>query len=159
MNAKFYVDALGLIPHVEGGYFKETYASDAHVGGRPLATSIYFLLEKDNFSALHRLTADEMWFFHGGSPLTVVMIDALGEMKQVKLGSDVSQGEVPFFTVPKNTIFGSYVEEGFALVSCVVSPGFTYEDFELLDRDQLIASYPQHETVITALTRLEKGAL
>lgn len=154
MNAKFYVDTLELIPHVEGGYFKETYASDSFFETRSLATSIYFLLEIDNFSALHRLTADEMWFYHAGNPLTIVMIDLNGEQHCVTLGKDLDKGEVPFFTVPKQWIFGSYVNEGFALVSCVVTPGFTYNDFELMNREELLKQYPNHETIITKLTRI-----
>lgn len=154
MGANDIINKLGLIPHVEGGYFKETYASEFKVDGNAIATSIYFLMEKDNFSALHRLTSDEMWFFHGGSSLTISMIDPEGAYHEVKLGMDFSLQQQPFFTVPKGWIFGSYVEEGYALVSCVVAPGFTYDDFELFERSDLNQMYPEHKAVIERLTRL-----
>lgn len=154
MGANDIINKLGLIPHVEGGYFKETYASEFKVDGNAIATSIYFLMEKDNFSALHRLTSDEMWFFHGGSSLTISMIDPEGAYHEVKLGMDFSLQHQPFFTVPKGWIFGSYVEEGYALVSCVVAPGFTYDDFELFERSDLNQMYPEHKAVIERLTRL-----
>lgn len=153
MSANDIINKLGLIPHVEGGYFKETYASDVETNGNSIATSIYFLMEKDNFSAFHRLTSDEMWFFHSGSPLTISMIDPDGRYHEVKLGLDFSQGQRPFFTVPKTWIFGSFVEDGYALVSCVVAPGFTYDDFELFERDNLLEEYPEHADIIERLTR------
>ena len=153
MNVQDIVKELDLVPHIEGGYFKEMYASEVSLDGNSIATSIYFLLEAGNFSALHRLSNDEMWFFHSGSPLTIAMIDLEGKAKSIKLGLDLEKGEVPFFTVPKHWIFGSYVDQGYALVSCVVAPGFTYEDFELFNRDDLLNEYPDHGELIHKLTR------
>lgn len=153
MKANQIIKELELQPHIEGGYFKEMYASEDTLNGITIATSIYFLLEKENFSALHKLTRDEMWFYHGGQPLTIAMIDLDGNLKEVRLGMDLDNGEVPFFTVPKEWIFGSYVEEGFALVSCVVAPGFTYDDFKLYDQAELLETYPNHHETIMRLTR------
>lgn len=148
-----WVNALNLEPHVEGGYFRQVYRSEDQVGDRKLYTSIYFLLTADNPSHFHRLTADEIWYYHVGQALTIHMIRPGGVYEAVTLGTDVASGQQLQFCVPKGIIFGSTVEEGFALVSCMVAPGFEYEDFELFDQDNLLADYPQHGEIIKRLTR------
>ncbi|MEY5001231.1 MAG: hypothetical protein RLZZ211_1267 [Bacteroidota bacterium] len=67
------IDALGLLPHPEGGFYKETYRSERSLEGeeRNLLTSIYFLLTSENVSRFHRIKSDELWYFHAGSPLIV----------------------------------------------------------------------------------------
>ncbi|KHE67774.1 cupin domain-containing protein, partial [Halobacillus sp. BBL2006] len=81
------------------------------------------------------------------------MIHPDGKYEEVKLGLDFDQGEVPQFRVPKHTIFGSSVNEAdtFSLVSCMVSPGFDFEDFELFNKEELLEEYPDHREVINKL--------
>lgn len=153
MTKNDYIKKLNLEKHVEGGWFKEVYASDTICNHRPTMTSIYFLLDDQNFSAYHKLTADEVWYFHDGQTLHISMIDPDGKLYDIKLGKNLNDGEVLSFTVPKGWIFGSYVEKGFAVVSCAVSPGFTYEDFKLYTHDELIKKYPQNIMMINKLTR------
>jgi len=43
-------------------------------------------------------------------------------------------------------------EYAWALVSCVVTPGFDFADFELADRDALLADHPEHTDLIRELT-------
>lgn len=151
-----WVSQLNLEPHVEGGYYRQVYKADDDFNDqRKLYTSIYFLLTADNPSRFHRLTADEIWYFHAGQALTVHMIDPDGTYTTAQLGHDLAAGQVLQYCVPKGTIFGSTVEEpgGFALVSCMVAPGFEYEDFQLFDRADLLATYPDHATIITRLTK------
>jgi predicted cupin superfamily sugar epimerase len=150
-EVQYWIDKLGLEPHPEGGYFKSTYAAGEEVGNRKLFTSIYFLLTSDNVSHFHRLKSDELWYFHAGSSLTVHVIHENGQYEEVKVG--LKDGEAPQYLVPKNSIFGSSVmeEDAYALVGCMVSPGFDYEDFELFTQSELLEKYPQHKDVILKL--------
>lgn len=161
-DAQFYISHLGLEAHPEGGFYKQTFASDVMIdteqdNQRKLYTSIYFLLRSEDISHLHRLKSDELWYYHGGSSLTVHIIDESGEYKEMQLGLNLDKGEVPQVHVPKNSIFGSSVKEEntFSLVGCMVSPGFEFVDFELFTQEELLNEYPQHESVIRKLA-LEK---
>lgn len=154
MNAKEWALKLGLEPHQEGGYFKETYAAPEKTllngNERSCATSILFLLTASNPSRLHRLKSDEVWYYHTGHSLTVHLLHENGTYEAVKLG--LGENELLQFTVPRGVIFGSSIEsdnpDDFAIVSCHVSPGFDYRDFELFTQDELIKDYPQHEEII-----------
>ncbi len=143
-------------PHPEGGYYKETYRSmDLCLNGtRSLKTVIYFLLRSEDVSHFHRIKSDEMWYYHAGSPLIVHSIDEQGNYKEQKVRINFSDGEIPQYLVPKNTIFGSSVLEknSYSLVSCSVSPGFEFEDFELFKQSELLNQYPSHSEIITKLT-------
>lgn len=151
----YWVKQLQLEPHPEGGFYKQTYKSEEEVPGkgRVLYTSIYFLLEAGNVSHFHRLKSDELWYFHAGQSLTVHMIHETGDYEEVRLGLNLDQGEVPQLAVPKHTIFASSVSENgtYALVGCMVSPGFEFEDFELFTQKELLTDYPQHEAFIKKL--------
>ena len=152
------IQSLSLRPHPEGGFYRETYRSAATLpNGRPCSTSILFLLTTDNPSNLHRLDAEEVWFWQGGAALTVHVIHPDGRYEAVAVGPDVAAGEVLQFTVPPGVWFGSSVEPGgaadHALVGCVVTPGFYFDGFELADRAALLEAYPEHAAVITRLTR------
>ncbi|MEH7274246.1 cupin domain-containing protein [Neobacillus vireti] len=163
MDPQYFVSKLGLEPHPEGGYYKSTFASEERTsdqeltvnfeGKRKLYTSIYFLLTSNDVSHFHRLKSDELWYYHAGSPLTVHIIDENGEYKEIKLGLDLDQGEVPQALVPRNSIFGSSVmgDDTFSLVGCMVSPGFEFQDFELFTQADLLAKYPQYKDVIIKL--------
>lgn len=153
--AKNYISQLGLIPHPEGGYYKETYRSEATQDGRAIATGIYFLLTSDNVSNFHRIDAEEMWHFYAGDPLTVHMIDAVGAYSCLSIGPDIAAGQHFQAVVPAGVWFGSTidVEGGFALVGCTVSPGFEFGGFELAERAGLSAQFPQHAPIIKRLTR------
>jgi len=162
-DAQYYVTKLGLIPHPEGGYYKQTFASEERTsdqelsvnfeGKRKLYTSIIFLMGSQDISHFHRLKSDELWYYHAGSPLTVHIIDENGDYREIKLGLNFEKGEVLQALVPKNSIFGSSVmeEDTFSLVGCMVSPGFEFQDFELFTQKELLSTYPQHEDVIMKL--------
>mgnify|MGYP002759790480 CR=1 FL=1 len=161
MNKDQLIKKLRMQPHPEGGYYYETYRSnEVTADGRALYTSIYFLLETGNISHFHRIDSDELWYYQGGDSLTVHMIYPDGKYEAVKLGLDVMNGEVPQFLVPKHTIFASSVEEdnAWSFVGCMVSPGFTFEGFELFTKDELKQVYPHLEGVIEkyALTTIEE---
>jgi predicted cupin superfamily sugar epimerase len=154
-TAQQIIKSLGLLAHPEGGFYKETYRSEQTLKeeNRQLLTSIYFLLTSDNVSHFHRIKSDELWYFHAGNPLIVHTLSSVGH-QQHQLGLDLSKGEQPFLFIPKNTIFGSTVKDndGFSLVSCAVAPGFDFRDFELFERAQLLADFPEHVSIIERLT-------
>lgn len=144
-----------LLPHPEGGWYTETYRSPEHCNDRDrsLATSIYFLLTSENVSRFHRIKSDELWYFHQGSTVTVHTLDLNGHTEN-KLGNNFENGEHPYLLVKANTIFGSSLdtENGFAFVSCVVAPGFEFNDFELFTKDDLMKDYADFEKIISRLT-------
>lgn len=163
-EAQDWIEKLGLQPHPEGGYYRETYRAeqrlmgcclDFHEGPRVMSTAIYFLLPGDQFSTLHRLRSDEMWHFYAGNPLTLHLIDREGNLSQIRLGRNFQNGEVFQAVVKAGCWFGATVDEpeGYALVGCTVSPGFEFEDFELGERNKLLEQYPQHREIIERLTR------
>lgn len=153
-SAHYFIDKLNLKEHPEGGYYTSTFRGEDTIAlrdvERPIYTSIYFLLRSQDISHLHRLQSDELWYYHGGSSLTVHMIYPDGTYEAKKLGLNLEGGEVPQVAVPKNTIFGSSVDDPdtFSLVGCMVAPGFDFADFELFTQAELLADYPQHEEVI-----------
>lgn len=153
-SAEYFIEKLEMTAHPEGGYYKETFVAKEEIRERKLWTSIYFLLKEGEVSNFHRLKSDEMWYYHGGSPLTIYMITEEGVLIEEKLGLNIEAGEKPQVLVPKNYIFGSAMnEEGYALVGCMVSPGFHFNDFELFEREDLLRSYTEYEEVIKKLTR------
>ena len=149
------IKQLDLLPHPEGGFYRESYRSEEAVqgGARALMTSIYFLLTSKSVSHFHRIKSDEHWYYHGGSPLIVHILDAAGHHEHI-VGNDLEAGYLPYFMVPKNTVFGSTVleEDSYSLVSCAVSPGFDFSDFELLRHEDLIKSYPMNKSIIDVLS-------
>lgn len=165
MNAADLVRQLGLQPHPEGGFFRETYRASEAIAGpalprrfggaRSISTAIYFLLEAGQCSHLHRIKADEVWHFYAGDPLIVVEIDPAGRLKTTELGEDgVFQHVVPagawFGAIPAEG--GRFAPMGFTLVGCTVAPGFDFADFELADRAALAAEYPAHQDWVRRLT-------
>ena len=158
------VERLGLKPHPEGGYFRETYRAAEILpadalprrfgGARAVSTAINYLLESGQRSALHRIRSDEVWHFYAGDPLLIVEIAADGQLAQTRLGPDLASGARPQHVVPAGSWFGALPAEGsrFALVGCTVAPGFDFADFELADRAALLAAFPQHAGWIRRLS-------
>lgn len=152
------VEVLKMTAHPEGGFFAETFRSAQevdHPNGekRQLATSIYFLLRSQDVSHFHRIQSDELWFWHEGSPLSVHLLGEKGH-EILRLGPVDGKEARSQHLVPANTIFGSSVDhpDSYALVSCVVAPGFDFRDFELFTADQLLPLYPKEEEIIRKLT-------
>ena len=152
------ISSLELEPHPEGGWFRETYRADESFSGQDLparfsgdrafSTAIYFLLAKDHFSCLHRIRSDEVWHFYCGTTLTIHSISPVGQLHQIRLGPDLGNGEVFQATVPAGAWFGAEVTGpgDYALVGCTVSPGFDFSDFEMGDRDRLLAEFAMMRT-------------
>lgn len=153
-DSNYYIEKLEMIAHVEGTYYKETVLSEDNFNeDKKLYSSIYFLLRTGEVSHFHRLTADEMWYYHDGEALTIYMISPSGEVITKQLGLDIEKGESPQVLVPKGYIFGSAMNnEGFSLVGCMVAPAFTFDDFKLFERKELLEMYPEHKEIIEKLT-------
>lgn len=154
MDAKGWIEKLGLGRHPEGGYFKETYRSDIQVnlpgcGARSACTAIYYLLEGNEFSAFHRIKSDEIWHHYAGSPVFLHVIDNDGSLLQIRVG-----GERPQAVIKADCWFAASVEnrDSFSLVGCTVAPGFDFMDLEFAD-SKLAARYPQHQKTIEKFLR------
>jgi len=162
-EAEEIIRALNLKKHPEGGYFSEIYRSKEEITSLPerfksahsLYTSIYFLLQENDYSAFHILKSDEIWHFYEGTVLDIHIIRKDGSLETVSLGRNITKGERYQYLVESGQYFAAEVRDksSFALVGCTVSPGFKYEDFEMPEREKLIAKYPLHTKVITRLSR------
>ena len=158
------VERFKLIPHPEGGYYREVYRSPleiqhpgvdaSHDTSRRGSTFIYFLLGKNDFSAFHRVRwSDEIWHLYAGGPLELHTIDAQHRYACHTLTGDVAHGE-PAHVVPAGCWQATRPAPGveWAFCGCTVAPGFDFADFELADRDALLAEYPRHQDWIRRLT-------
>ncbi|MCP2168367.1 cupin domain-containing protein [Goodfellowiella coeruleoviolacea] len=155
-EAEAIIAALGLTPlPVEGGLFRQTWRSDQ--SPTPAGTATYGALtaEPDSFSALHRLSVDEVWHFYLGDPIDLLLLHPGGGHSTVRLGPDVLGGQHPQFVVPAGHWMGAALAPGgsFALFGNTMAPGFHSGLFEGGQRDALIAGWPQAADRITALTR------
>ena len=160
MNEADVVRALGLAPHPEGGFFRETFRAEdlpfelPGRGVRSASTSIYFLLGGSDFSAFHRVRSDEVWHHYLGASLELHTLDAAEGHRIVRLGPRLEAGERPQHVVRADVYQAARLSEpGFALCGCTVAPGFDFRDFEMPPRRGLEALFPQARAIIGALTR------
>lgn len=130
MEAAEIIAALGLARHPEGGWYRETWRAAAAPGTRAGGTAIHFLLEAGARSHWHRVDADELWLWHAGAPLHLLTAES-GEVATILLGPDLAEGQAPQRLVPAHGWQAAEARSGWALVSCVVVPGFDFAGFEL----------------------------
>jgi len=166
MNTAYWIEKLDLQIHPEGGFYKEIYRSKEFVEQKNLPdrftinhsffTSIYFLLSQNQISTFHKLQADEIWYYHKGSALIIHIISPDGEYYKSKLGLCIESGESPQVIIPHNHWFGAELldKSTYSLLSCSVSPGFEFSDFELAKRGELLSEFPQHKKLILKMTDL-----
>lgn len=136
-------EVLDLQPHPEGGWFRRTWRTDhefrpdGYPGTRASATGILYLLDAGEESRWHRVRGDELWLWHRGGPLELCL-GGTGEQPSTEpalltLGGDVENGEQVQALVPAGTWQSARPSrDEHVLVSCVVSPGFDFDDFTLL---------------------------
>lgn len=149
MNADETVRRLGLVPHPEGGFYRETFRSPLKVRlpdgrKRSASTAIYYLLPQGAWSAWHRVQADEVWHFYEGAPLQLFRLGM--EPARLDRGS-------PQAVVPAGVWQAALPDGGATLCGCTVAPGFEFEDFELATLETLLAEYPDQENLIRRLLR------
>lgn len=159
-NASYWISLLNLQPHPEGGYYKEVFRSQQQVSrsGSPdvkqACTSIYYLLEADDYSGFHRIQSDEIWYFHKGMPLDIHVINTDGNHEVWELSDMPPTGNLSL-VVPAGLWFAAEIplKEGYTLVSCAVAPGFEFSEFEMADRKELQTRYPEHDELFARLCR------
>ena len=129
--ARAIIDRLGLSPHPEGGWYRQTWEGP-QVAGRASGTAILFLLAAGGRSHWHRVDADEVWLFHAGAPLIlrIAATDA-GPARALRLGPEVLAGEAVQAVVPAHHWQAAETTGDWSLVSCTVSPGFRFAGFTL----------------------------
>lgn len=161
---------LGLVPHPEGGFFRETYRAALQVatprGTRAAATAILFLVTAASPSRFHRLASDELWLWQGGAPLELVTLAGAGPVRRL-LGPPDVPGTLPQALVTAGDWQAARLAPGeascrgaqgspdwpdWALVACLVAPGFDPADFELAERGALLARFPGQAGLVRALT-------
>jgi len=122
---------LGLMPHPEGGHYRETFRDGLVDGnGRSRSTAIYFLLARHERSHWHRIDAVEVWHYYAGSALVLQIADGDGR-RSIRLGADLAAGEVPQAVVPAQAWQAAESSGDWTLVGCTVAPGFDFATFEL----------------------------
>ncbi|MBT2290261.1 cupin domain-containing protein [Paenibacillus albidus] len=142
------VEALGLQPHVEGGWYKRLWNSEFEIpqevlgekysGARASASSIYFLLHEGERSEWHTVLSDEIWLWHSGSPIVLSLGgsgDQPEDVQEIILGLDVAAGQQPQVVIPAG-VWQAARPLGAepVLVSCIVSPEFHFDDFKLVEK-------------------------
>ncbi|MEM1186472.1 MAG: cupin domain-containing protein [Planctomycetota bacterium] len=142
----------------EGGWYRETYKSSTSIPGaalptqgaeRSCSTQIYYLLRSGAVSALHRVKSDEVFHHYMGDPVTQLRVDPEGRAEVVVIGQDITIGQRPQVVVPAGWWQGAIMTadlegnaDAFALMGCTVSPGFEWDDFELVQPDRI---YPEFQ--------------
>jgi len=156
---------LAMKPHPEGGFYRETYRANEEIpaealpgryqGARHHGTAIYFMLTVDSPSWIHRVKSDEIYLFHCGDPVEILMLFPDGSGRVERLGLDLAAGMRPQIVIPRGAWQGSYIKDvaaGYALISTTVSPGFDFRDFEMGKRSELSASHPAYADLIARLS-------
>ena len=164
-EVKTLIEKLKLFPHPEGGYYAEIHRSQLEIavpeeifkgGSRTACTSIYYLLTGESFSAWHRICSDEIWSYHYGHALTVLIIDKNGVLSHHKVGNPLLDAENCFqVVVPAHSWFCAFLtaKNSFSLAACFVAPGFEFTDFELANPQKLSQLYPDHQALIEKYSR------
>ena len=144
-DIKEIIRQLELIPHPEGGYYRETYRSLVSAETDPercASTCIYFLLTDGERTAWHRVRYDEIYHFYSGVALEVAMIDDHGTYTRQTLGNDIMNGQRPQLIIPGGVWQSARCNGDFSLIGCSVSPGFDFNDFEMADDLSMKSRFP-----------------
>lgn len=130
-HAAAIIDALGLSPHPEGGWFAETWRAPASGSERPIGSAIYYLLRSGERSQWHRVDAAETWHHYAGAPLELRVSTDGRTAATIRLGDDIAAGERPQALVPPGAWQAARSLGGWSLVGCTVAPAFDFAGFEL----------------------------
>jgi predicted cupin superfamily sugar epimerase len=130
MDARDVIDRLGLVPHPEGGWYRETWRDLPADGGRGVGSAIYFLLDGDERSHWHRVDAAEAWHHYAGGHLELAIVED-DDHRTITLGPTLEGGVEPQAVVPARAWQAARPVDGWVLVGCTVSPAFDFAGFEL----------------------------
>lgn len=168
MTADEIIESLGLQPlPVEGGYYTVTHRSTEMLSSeglpsryqneRSISGAIYYLATVTQFSAMHKLLTDELYYYHFGDPLQLLMLGPEGNATVKLLGVELAAGQQPQLLVPRNWWQGSRPLPGgtfgFTLISTSMAPAYEEADAEFGDKERLIPQYPEYAEMIASLTR------
>lgn len=164
MDKSAVIEALGLIPHPEGGYFRETYRSGAepmrsrgatdlagtlmHTARTPaernVMTSIYWMLDRQSpVGYWCNNASDHVHYFHAGEALTYHVLSPEGRLTRHVLGQRLDQGQVPQLVVPGGWWKAVHLEQGeYGLIGEAVAPGFDFRDFRWGSHEELTRGFP-----------------
>ena len=141
-----YIERFQMVPHVEGGFFRELDPHNPNSELRPAHGVIYYMLDAHDKSDFHVLDSDEYWLYHAGPDIEIWWIDDLKQLHRSRLGmGDHAQ---PCVLMPAGCIFGARHAEGNTqpiLVSCVTVPQFRYEHYRILEKEEVLQICPAAE--------------
>ena len=138
MDPKKIINKLNLKPHPEGGWYKKTFLSKIKLNNRPVSSMIYFLLQNNEHSKWHRvLDADEIWIWNLGGTLEL-KFKCNNSLNTVFLGNNIKYGHKMQAVIPKGAWQTAKSVESWCLVSCVVTPAFSFKGFELANKNIII---------------------
>jgi len=164
-EAERIINKLNLMPHPEGGYYREIYRSneiipksalpERYSGDRRMGTGIYYLLTPGDISAMHKVKSDETFHFYGGDATELLLLYPDGTAKVIEMGHDIERGMSLTVTIEHGVWQGQRLKPGgkYALFGTTVNPGFEYDDFEFANRDELLEKYPDFSEMILKLTK------
>lgn len=133
-QAKDIIKHLGLAPHPEGGWYRQTWLAES--GERPSGSAIYYLLEAGSRSHWHWIDSTEIWHFYSGAPLRLdTAATDNGPLASTILGPDVLNGHEAQVIVPKGHWQAAQSLGDWTLVGCTVSPAFHFQGFHLAAPD------------------------
>ncbi len=163
MTKQEIIKQLGMIPlDGEGGFFKQTHLSDVLVESklkngklikRPSCTSILYLIGGEDFSALHRLEINEFFHFVAGATCELTQINEQGVLTKTKLGSELDKETSSQEIVFAGNLQGLRSLGEWTLLGTYMSPGFSFEDFEIPSRGELLERFPNLKNEVLSLTR------
>jgi predicted cupin superfamily sugar epimerase len=127
---------LQLEPHPEGGFYRRMFASSrCDEAGRSCSSAILFLLPGGSVSRWHRVDADELWHYHEGSPLELLIAETPERLRREILGPTATMAEAasqPQRAVPAHAWQAARCLGDYTLVGCTVAPAFEFAGFEML---------------------------
>ena len=154
-TADILIEKLNLIPHAEGGYFRRYYQSNQYITKeddtkRRAGSAIYYLLKKGQFSAWHSISSDEIWHYYKGGLLEIYEIKKDGSLICHKLGDSIIYNDASYSAVIESgSIFAARLIDGeYILTGCSLDPEFSYDDFILYKKEEMLLKYPNHASII-----------
>ena len=154
-TADILIEKLNLIPHAEGGYFRRYYQSNQYITKeddtkRRAGSAIYYLLKKGQFSAWHSISSDEIWHYYKGGLLEIYEIKKDGSLICHKLGDSIIYNDASYSAVIESgSIFAARLIDGeYILTGCSLHSEFSYDDFILYKKEEMLLKYPNHASII-----------
>ncbi len=147
LTAAEVIEALGLVPlEPEGGHVRQTWRDAG-------SSAIYYLVEPPDFSGLHRLEYVEIWAWHAGAPVAMLVIGEAGDVTEPVLGPDLVAGQRPQLVVPPGAWQAGEPLGGWSLVSTFMAPPYSDAIVTFARADEVAGRHPVHDARIRRLCR------